>query len=976
VPARLCLFVLLLAVASLFAPTRAIADDLADEADLHFRLAAEAYQQGDYRKALQHFLASNRLVPNRNVVFNIARTYERLAQYPEAYRYFDQALHVETDAEARVKIQEALSRIRPNVAVVRVETTPAGATVYLERRDLGPRGTTPRALGVHPGTYRVIAELPGYYPAEGIVRDARLGVETTIRLDLKQILGQVRVEGSVGAEVRVDDPRAPARCRTPCVLQLSPGPHRVLLELAGHHGTELPVTVLANRSVLLRPSLVPLTGSLVVNTDEPGALVEVDDRPRGFTPAIFTLPVGTHQLTLSRPGYRAIERTVRVKHARQLRLTFELAPLEEVQAASRISERIEDAPSSVTVIPRLELQAFAYPTIAEAVRGVPGVYLWDDRAYVSVGIRGLGRLGSYTNRLLVLQDGVSTNDNWVGSAFVAYDAVTDLGDVERIEVVRGPGSALYGTGAFSGVVSLVTRRDLPTGVEGGVSTNQDSVARARVRADTKLGRHGGAWASVAGARSEGRDFFFPEYAAETPPGGQPGVARGVDGFRNGTARGHAWWRWVNLQWFWHRHSKQLPGGAFETLFGDPRSRQVDIRGFAELRAEPKLSEEVALMSRMHWNQYRFRGGYPYAPGDGGLQTDTFRGQWVGVEQRLLLQPAPSLRFTLGGEGQLHYLVEQRARDEAGYFLDQSGPDAKPYQVGAVYAVADGDATDFLRLSLGARLDSYSTFGSSLNPRAAIILRSYDRGTTKLLGGTAFRAPSIYELYYNDGGFTQIESPNLSPESVYSVELEHSHRFSTAVTGTAAAYSNYVRNLIDVGGSGDAADPIYYFNAGTPLLVLGTELTLRRDWRQGWMVAASYGFSHARFLASPAASDLFALSDDPEHRRAQNVPAHSGSLKGAVPLWSRRLVAASRLTLEGPRWDRYESIYDPPQQRTDSLVVWDLILSGQDERRGLEYALGVYNLFDWHYALPVSEEYRQRSMPQLGRTLLASVSVRL
>ncbi len=58
------------------------ADDLADEADLRFQLGAEAYQQGNFKEALQHFLASNRLVPNKNVVFNIARAYEQLRQYP------------------------------------------------------------------------------------------------------------------------------------------------------------------------------------------------------------------------------------------------------------------------------------------------------------------------------------------------------------------------------------------------------------------------------------------------------------------------------------------------------------------------------------------------------------------------------------------------------------------------------------------------------------------------------------------------------------------------------------------------------------------------------------------------------------------------------------------------------------------------------------------------------------------------------
>ncbi len=68
-----------------------------------------------------------------------------------------------------------------------------------------------------------------------------------------------------------------------------------------------------------------------------------------------------------------------------------------------------------------------------------------------------GGSGGYGNRVLVLVDGQPMNDDWLGSSYVGYDARVGLEDVERIEVVRGPGSVLYGTNAFSGVINLVTR---------------------------------------------------------------------------------------------------------------------------------------------------------------------------------------------------------------------------------------------------------------------------------------------------------------------------------------------------------------------------------------------------------------------------------------------------------------------------------------------------------------------------------------
>ena len=117
--------------ALLLAP-RAFADNLADEAELQFKLGAESYQKGDFTGALEHFLASNRLVPNRNVIFNIARTYEELKAAPDAYRYYVEALQGETRADQTKRIDDALRRVAPFVAVLKVTTEPAGAQCAIQ----------------------------------------------------------------------------------------------------------------------------------------------------------------------------------------------------------------------------------------------------------------------------------------------------------------------------------------------------------------------------------------------------------------------------------------------------------------------------------------------------------------------------------------------------------------------------------------------------------------------------------------------------------------------------------------------------------------------------------------------------------------------------------------------------------------------------------------------------------------------------
>ncbi|MEZ4219556.1 MAG: TonB-dependent receptor [Polyangiaceae bacterium] len=973
---RFVLWVLVpwLGMSSVAAPARA--DDTADEADLRFNMGVDAYERGDFSTALSHFLASNRLVPNKNVLYNVARAYEKLGRYPEAYRYYLATYDGETDAAARARLQRAMDELSNKVAVVEVETNPPGATVYVDRKDLGPRGETPRRLGLSAGNYEVIVEKPGYEPARRKLGKVPAGGVRRVKLELVPILGKVRLEGGVpGARARVSDGSFDANCALPCTLQAPPGRRQIAIEHKGFRTRILDANVVRDKTVTLRADLDAITGSLVVSTDEAGALVEIDDKPAGFTPALIKVPVGKHVVRISLPGHRPVERELAFEAEKEQRLNIALSPNAEVIAASREAQSIEDAPGSVSVVPYRELKALAYPTVAEALRGVRGVYLWDDRSYQSIGVRGLGRLGSYGNRLLVLIDGHPTNDNWIGSSYVGYDARTDLADLERVEIVRGPGSVLYGTGAFTGVINLVTRRASHTSVEMGVGTSGDGVARARARGNLVLGRDAGVWTSVGVARSSGRDFFFPEYVTDTPPE-VAGNARDVDGFSAVTASGRAWWKSLTAQWFFHTHEKRLPTGVFETVLNDDRTRQRDTRAFLEVRADPRFNKQLAMTTRVHANHYRFEGDYARDVVDGGVETDRFRGTWVGLEQRVVFTPLDALKLTVGAEGQLHLQVEQEAADETGSFLDETGSDGRPYQVGAGYLVTDVSPSRAVHVSLGARLDAYSTFGQSVNPRVALITRPYSQGVLKVMGGKAFRAPSIYELFYNDGGLTQIASPELQPENIYSAEIEHSHRFSPKVTGTLAAFGNYTTRLIDFEGAGTAADPLVYSNSDVPLAAVGAEAELRREFSAGWMVAASYGFSFARFLRDESGSALLSLDAAPDTREVANAPQHLASVKAAAPIWAKAVTAATRLTFEGIRFDRFEAVGDPPQGRTRAHALWDLVLSGFEARHGLGWAVGVYNAFDYRYSLPVSAEFRQRAVPQQGRSFLASVELTL
>ena len=397
---------LLAACVAVAAP--ALADETASEADLQFEIGKELFNKGDYRGALEHFLASNRLAPNRNVRFNIGACYEQLGRFPEAHSYFTQVLGAEKDPAVRTSLQEAIQRISAKVAVISVTSEPAGATIYVNRKELGSRGEAPRALALNPGKYKVLIELAGHEPAQVELGDIAAGSSTPVNVKLVPITGSVTVEASpAGAAVRLDAPDGPLIGVTPLTTRLPVGKHTLHLSREGHETTEVLADVPAHGAVTLRPRLAALRGNLVVEADIRDAPIEIDGKVLGFSPAVIPVTVGAHKVKVTMPGFRPFEESVTVRSNEPTKVVVRIAAREEVTGASRTAETTEEAPSSISIIGSRELEAMQYPTIAEALRGTRGLYLTDDRSYNFVGVRGFSRTSDYGNKILILQDGAA-----------------------------------------------------------------------------------------------------------------------------------------------------------------------------------------------------------------------------------------------------------------------------------------------------------------------------------------------------------------------------------------------------------------------------------------------------------------------------------------------------------------------------------------------------------------------------------------
>ncbi len=225
-----------------------------------------------------------------------------------------------------------------------------------------------------------------------------------------------------------------------------------------------------------------------------------------------------------------------------------------------------------------------------------------------------------------------------------------------------------------------------------------------------------------------------------------------------------------------------------------------------------------------------------------------------------------------------------------------------------------------------------------------------------MGGRAFRAPSVYEQDYNDNNETEAKATPLLPESVYSGEIEYSHRFLEDWVALVAGNGSYLEHLISTSPDPRfpaAANIVRYQNSPVPALAACAEAELRREWRHGWMVGATYGYQYARYL-------------DPQNHdpRLVAAPEHLASVRAVAPIVAELASLGFRATLEAPR--RIDSKND---DTTPTSVIVDATVSGNVTRYGIRYTIGVYNLGGWHYAYPVTETFLSRTMPQNGRTFL-------
>lgn len=614
-----------------------------------------------------------------------------------------------------------------------------------------------------------------------------------------------------------------------------------------------------------------------------------------------------------------------------------------VSGASKRPQPLSEAPSSVSVLTAAQIKAHGFQTLAEALAWVRGLYVVNDRNYSYIGVRGLQRPGDYNNKVLLTLDGHAMNGDVYGDAPFGSELGLDLEAVERIEVVRGPGSALYGSNAVLAVVNVVT---LAERADDGphASLRAGSADDLRMHADGRFAPpRGPEWnvhASWRGAR--GADLRFPEF--ESGPAG--GLVRGEDGERSANLFATGRWSTGHIALKLGSREKDVPTAPYGTTFAAGALRTVDQRDFVEVANRWQPAANAELEQRAYWDAARYEGDFPYGPPDAlTLNHDVGNGYAAGTESRLSLAPAPGQALTVGSELRWAYRAHQSNYDlgaAAPYFDDI----AREGQVSG-YAQHEARLPAGVRATLGARLDGRSGSPAVWSPRVDLAWQAGPATRWKLLAGSAYRAPSVFERRYRAAG--ELPNPDLRPERVASVEAGVDHERGP-VRATLTLYRNQVRDLVELAVVNPAGD-LQYRNR---CRVTGQGAEGEIEW-------------------SPRSASRVTL--DAAWQTSRDVD--SGAELTNAPRWNARLLGEHAPA--GGRWTlglgaRYLS---PRVTRLGARTRAAFVTDARLARRlapGVEAAVEGRNLFDERYADPVSDEYAQDAIAQDGRRVFASLSL--
>jgi outer membrane receptor for ferrienterochelin and colicins len=521
-----------------------------------------------------------------------------------------------------------------------------------------------------------------------------------------------------------------------------------------------------------------------------------------------------------------------------------------VVTASAVEQNLKDAPASISIITAEDLQRRPVQNLKDVLKDVPGIQLTnegDNRQGVS--IRGLS--SGYT---LILVDGkrVSSRNalfrhNDFDLNWVPVDAI------ERIEVVRGPMSSLYGSDALGGVVNIITRK-VGRAWHGTLSADT-TVQEHRDRGDSYNGNFfvsGPLVDDLLGMKAYGGLGKREKDAQQPSAASASGQSPRIEGYtsRNG-----------NVEFTLTPTQSQDIALAYGFDRQDRESDSLDKNRMDR--------QNYSLSHNGRWDfgttELRFYGDKTDNRNPGNRKAIVSRNNTVDGKVGLALSEYNQV-LTFGGEWR-----NDRLSDPVNITGGTSSKtSANQY---ALFVEDEWRIFDPLALTAGLRMDDHETYGEHWSPRAYLVYNATDTLTLKGGWATAFKAPSLLQLSPDwqsnscRGACKIVGSPDLKPETSESFEVglyyAGDEGWLDGVTASVTAYQNNIDDMININRTANAGlapgypnfvgiidgKPTFHYYNVDKARIRGVETELKVPFDEQWKLTLNYTYTDGRNLSN-------------------------------------------------------------------------------------------------------------------------------
>ena len=510
---------------------------------------------------------------------------------------------------------------------------------------------------------------------------------------------------------------------------------------------------------------------------------------------------------------------------------------------STLSEKkLSEAPSNMTVISASEIEAMGCQTLLDILKKTEGVIVTRTNIGIYlISLRGISsKLGN--DKIKLLLNGHTIADPMKNSFTFFFNISAD--NIKQVEILRGPGSCLYGTNAFSGIINVITKKsDSGEASQITLRGGSDNSYRTNYNFSNKPGENQELNLNADYSKTDGPDLVLERDQLYGAP------------FSAAPAKMDEYKEESRVYGDYHYENFSLMASYSDVETGLPIGRnfmtqehekaEIQFR-FIEAKYDLKFSDTslVTLKISGDWWDYASKGQYfPYGT---TLFSDT---NGDGIQEPLEYFPSGAhgefgtntreyrtellWKYTLNDSNQLligtfyedislekvtvkadfHPLYYYRLSRYTDLSDSTSWVSETKRKISGAFFQDEWNLSEDYYLLLSGRYDKYNDFGSSFNPRGGLVWTLSEKTHVKLMYGTAFKAPTFNQLYpINNPVF--IGNPDLDAEELESYEVNISHMFAEKLHGSLTLFKTEIENLIDLSQDpylSMEGNPVYYMN---------------------------------------------------------------------------------------------------------------------------------------------------------------------